>query len=93
MSKSILQPDEKRCFITGSVINLDKHHCFHGSGNRKIAEREGCWVWLRHDVHMRLHDTDKELDKYIQQECQKKYEETHSRNEFRKLFGKSYLKD
>ena len=91
MSESILQPDEKKCFITGSYINLDKHHVYHGVGNRSIAEREGCWVWLRHDIHMKLHDKDKELDRYIEEECQKKFEETHSREEFRKLFGKSYL--
>lgn len=92
MSKSILQPDgEEKCFITGSRINLDVHHVYHGSANRKIADKEGCWVWLRHDIHMQLHDKDKKLDRYLQEECQKKYEETHTREEFRKKFGKSYL--
>lgn len=91
MSKSILQPDEKKCFITGSRSNLDRHHIYHGMANRRISEREGCWVWLRHDIHMKLHDNDKELDRYLQQECQKAFEETHTRDEFRKLFGKSYL--
>ena len=90
MTKSILQ-DEKVCYVTGSEHNLDLHHIYAGVANRKIADREGCWVWLRHDVHMLLHDKDKELDYRLKRECQKKFEETHSREEFRKLFGKSYL--
>ena len=40
---------------------------------------------------MNLHDRDKELDRKLQMECQEKFEETHTREEFRKLFGKSYL--
>ena len=93
MSESILQPDAKECFITGSQTNLDCHHqhIYHGTGNRKLADKYGCWVWLRHDIHMNLHDRDKELDRYLQQECQKKFEETHTRKEFMAIFGKSYL--
>ena len=91
MTKSILQPDVKECYITGSRTNLDCHHIYHGIGNRKIADKYGCWVWLRHDIHMVLHDKDKELDRELQIECQKKFEETHLLYEFLKLFGKSYL--
>ena len=91
MSKSILQPDKKECFITGSRIDLDLHHIYHGTANRKIADQEGCWVWLRHDIHMQLHDKDKELDRYLQEECQKEYEKTHTREEFMRKFGKNYL--
>ena len=91
MSKSILQPDEKQCFITGARHNLDKHHIYHGIKNRNLADIYGCWVWLRHDVHMLLHDKDKELDRKLQKICQEKFEETHTREEFRSIFGKSYL--
>ena len=92
MSRSILQPDDDPvCYISGSQVNLDCHHIYHGNANRKLADKYGCWVWLRHDIHMSLHDRDKKLDKYLQKECQKKFEETHTRKEFRKIFGKSYL--
>lgn len=91
MSKSILQPNDKCCFITGSTINLDKHHIYANTANRKLSEKYGCWCWLRHDVHMKLHDQDKDLDRYLRQECQKEFEKTHTREEFRKIFGKSYL--
>ena len=33
----------------------------------------------------------KELDLKIKKLCQKKYEETHSREEFIKLIGKNYI--
>lgn len=91
MSKSILQPNDKCCFITGSVINLDKHHVYGNIANRKLSEIHGCWVWLRHDIHKSVHDKDKDLDKYLKQICQIEFEKTHTREEFRKIFGKSYL--
>ena len=90
MSDSILQND-KVCFVSGSRANLDCHHIYPGIANRKIADNYGCWVWLRHDIHMQLHDNNKELDRQLKEICQKKFEETHTREEFRKLFGKSYL--
>ena len=91
MAKSILQGDEEKCFISGATTNIDKHHVYHGTANRKLADKYGCWVWLRHDIHMRLHDSDKALDRRLQEICQQKFEETHTREEFRKIFGKSYL--
>lgn len=91
MSKSILQGDTKECYVTGATYNLDKHHIYHGTANRKLAEKYGCWVWLEHSVHMRLHDKDKELDRRLQRECQNAFENNHTREEFRKIFGKSYL--
>ena len=92
MKKSILQPNgEKVCFITGSQNNLDCHHCIHGVANRKVADRYGLWVWLRHDVHMQLHDKDKELNNYLEQEAQKAFEKLYSHEEWMKLIGKNYL--
>ena len=92
MAASIMQT-EKECYITGSRYNLDCHHqhCLHGQANRKLADRLGLWVWLRHDIHMRLHDSDKELDRQLQKEAQEAFEKTHTREEFRAIFGKSYL--
>jgi hypothetical protein len=92
MSKSIMQHcEEPQCYITGSRINLDKHHCVHGRANRKIAEKYGLWVYLRHDIHMNLHDKDKELDRELEQDAQRAFEKEHSREEWMKLIGKNYL--
>ena len=82
---------KKECYITGSRIQLDKHHCLHGTANRKIADDYGLWVWLRHDVHMRLHDSDKALDRELEKEAQIAFEKKYSREKFIELFGRSYL--
>ena len=94
MSKSILQ-DEKVCFLTGSTEELDKHHIYFGP-NRKISEKHGFWVWLRHDMHIagsqnKTPHNCRYVDLYLKEKCQRKYEETHSREEFIALIGRSYL--
>ena len=89
MTKSIMQ-DEKRCFITGSKVGLELHHCFHGP-RRKAADRYGCWIWLRSDLHRELHDRNKELDRMIERACQERFEEIYSHEEFMEIFGKNYL--
>jgi len=91
--KSILQ-DQKECYITKCTQNLHKHHIFYGTGNRKISERHGFWVWLRGDLHNLSNagvHFNKELDLQLKQECQRKFEESHSREEFMKLIDKNYL--
>jgi len=89
LSNSIMQ-SEKECFITGCKAQLDKHHCFHGP-RRKAAEKYGCWVWLRHDLHMELHDKNKAIDRMIERACQERFEELYSHEKFMEVFGKSYL--
>lgn len=91
MKPSIIQTGEKQCFVTGSRINLDKHHCMHGGANRKLAEKYGLWVWLRHDIHMRLHDEDKELDRQLEQDAQRAFEKKYSHEKWMQMFRKSYL--
>ena len=92
--KSILQ-SEKVCYLTGSTYNLHRHHIYAGS-RRSISEREGFWVWLTGYYHNQsnagVHGKDgHELDWKLKQDCQRKYEETHSREEFIRLIGKNYL--
>ena len=91
--KSILQ-DEKKCFLCNTVFNLHEHHIFFGSANRKISEANGFKVWLcayHHNMsHYSVHH-DRKLDLLVKKVCQRKYEKTHSRDEFIKLIGRSYL--
>ena len=82
--------DDKYCYITGYTQGLDKHHCFTGI-RRKAAEQYGCWVWLRHDVHMAAHSTQPELLSQLRQECQERFEEIYGHDKFMSVFGKNYL--
>lgn len=92
---SILQ-SEKVCYITGQTNNLHKHHIYFGNPLRRISEENGFWVYLVG----RLHNQSSEgvhgknghaLDLLLKRDCQKKFEETHSREEFMHLIGKNYL--
>lgn len=92
---SILQ-DSRECYITGATEGLHKHHIYFGNPLRKISEANGFWVWLRWNWHngaaYGVHGRDGHaLDLRLKRECQEKYEESHSREEFRRLIGKSYL--
>lgn len=94
MAESIMQT-EKACYITGDTRNLHRHHIYF-SANRKNSEKYGCWVWLRADWHNMapygVHGRDgRELDLRLKRECQAKFEETHSREEFMRIFGRNYL--
>lgn len=92
--KSIMQ-DEKRCYLTGSTTGLQKHHIF-GAFNRDNSERYGLWVWLRWDRHLAdsPHATphnSKDVDLMLKKTAQRKFEETHSREEFMQIFGRNWL--
>lgn len=94
MAKSILQ-SERVCCITGSPLRLHKHHIFMGP-NRKISEQHGFWVYLRADWHNMSNygvHFNAELDLFLKQECQRKFEETHTREEFIALIGQNFLED
>jgi hypothetical protein len=90
--KSIIQ-EEKKCFICGQTYWLESHHCLHGTANRKLAEKYGLKVWLCQEHHRGNSGVHKNhmLDLTLKSVAQKKFEETHSRKEFIKIFGKSYL--
>ena len=53
--KSIIQ-DSKVCFLCGYMGNLEKHHVWHGTANRRLADVDGLWVWLCRSCHRQVHD-------------------------------------
>lgn len=93
MSKSIMQ-DEKKCYVTGAeYVPLHKHHIYAGK-NRQASERHGFWVWLIPELHNMSNagvHFDKAFDLRLRRECQAKFEETHTREEFMAIIGANYL--
>lgn len=90
--KSIMQ-DEKKCYVTGREYDLHKHHIY-GGPNRTISEDNGFWVWLTPEYHNMSDEGvhfNKEFALALKQECQLKYEQTHTREEFIELIGRNYL--
>ena len=93
MAKSIIS-NEKKCLVCGKRTSINKHHIFAGNPNRQHSEHYGCWCYLCYEHHHgSVHGVhfNKELDLKIKQLAQKKFEETHSREEFIRIFGKNYL--
>lgn len=94
-SVSVLQGKEKRCYITGRTDGLHKHHVFYGTSNRAVSDKYGFWVWLIPELHNMssegIHNGNIELDLELKRDCQRAFEEDHTRSEFIRLIGKSYL--
>lgn len=93
---SVMQ-SEKVCYMCGRngySDELESHHCM-GGNNRKWSEKYGLKVWLcgnrchRNGKQSAHQNSDVALK--LKQDAQRKFEETHTREEFREIFGKSYL--
>lgn len=88
MAKSIID-NTKECFICKNP-RVQQHHIYKGNKCRKIADQEGLWVWLCRYHHNQVHH-DREVDLTLMRLGQQEYEKTHTREEFREKFIKSYL--
>lgn len=89
--KSIIQKDPSCSYLSGAYGVLHKHHCIHGTANRKKAEEDGLYVMLTMEEHRNLHDRgdyDEELKKIAQQAWMEK---NGTADDFRKRYGRSYL--
>lgn len=91
---SVFTEDMDHCYFTGSAP-VERHHIFGGC-RRKASERYGFVVPLRPDLHPNGVQADrtmaKEIDTRLKQMAQGYFEEHHgTREDFREIFGKSYL--
>ena len=98
--KSILHQKDGTCYLCMMLENnyrihpvVQEHHIYIGA-LRPISEAEGFKVYLclRHhlDGPEAVHNNYRNM-RFLQEECQKFYERTHSRQQFRNLIGKSFL--
>lgn len=88
---------EKICYLCGRngyCDTLESHHIFPSS-NRKYSEQYGLKVWLcgerchrngKQSVHR-----NSDVALRLKQDGQRKFEETHTREEFIQIFGRNYL--
>lgn len=92
--KSVFTCDMDRCFFTGSPY-VERHHIFGGS-NRAASEKYGFVVPLRYDLHPNGsradHNKSELVDKQLKLAAQQYFENFYgTREEFMKIFGRSYL--
>lgn len=92
--ESILQK-ERRCWFCGTTYNLHCHHIYFGA-NRKNSEKYGFKVFIcgcHHNLggNGQCVHRSREIDLQLKRACQRKFEETHTREEFISIIGKNYL--
>lgn len=97
--KSILQaPGDKSCYLCAMMGRdyrgyTEKHHIFPGA-NRIVSEELGFWCRLcvpHHREGPSAAHQNAEIMRYLQQQAQKEFEKTHSREEFVARIGRNYL--
>lgn len=92
--KSIVQDlDQERCFLCGSIFNLELHHIMHGTANRRLSTLYGltCWLCRNHHTGKFGVHNNAQLNRKLQMAAQKAFEQTHTRQEWMRIFGKNYL--
>ena len=94
-TKSILQTD-RECWVCKSQRNLHRHHVIFGTANHKWSEKLGLTVYLcyeHHEGNTGVHHN-RDLDLRLKQYAQEVFEaKIGTREDFRKIFGKSYILD
>lgn len=85
---SILTNDFEHCYICGRV-KKQIHEIYKGR-NRQKSMKNGFCIPICEECHSKT-ETDVSFLNIYRQECQKKYEETHTREEFMQIIGKNYL--
>ena len=87
-------PDTKKyCVGCGTEYNLEIHHVF-GNSSRNASSEYKCVDWLCSNCHRGnngVHGINRYLDTKLKQEHQERLEKEMTREEFVKLFGRSYL--
>jgi uncharacterized protein YlaI len=79
-----------KCFLCGKNQNLECHHFIHGTANRKLADEHGLYAYLCRDCHNKVH-TDAELDLQLKIIAQLAFERKVGREQFMKVFGRSWI--
>jgi hypothetical protein len=91
--ESILQKDYSACYLCGKSGWLECHHIF-GKYQRKLSSEQGFTVFLCHDCHNERPNGvhfNREVDRRLKAECQRKYLETHTMDEWMSLVGRNYI--
>lgn len=90
---SVFTDDMDHCYFTGTAP-VERHHIF-GGVNRKNSEKYGFIVPLRPDLHpngVYAGQSAKLIDVKLKTMAQEYFEREYgTRDDFRRIFGKSYL--
>ena len=78
--------DDTTCYACGSGMYIQRHEIFFGR-NRQNSIKTGCWVNLCMKCHDKVHfSKDPTLKDKLKQECEERFVELYSQEEFDKIF-------
>ena len=99
--KSILQEKDGRCYLCMLLhdderihLTTEEHHIFFGTGQRWKSEEDGLKVHLclpHHRTGPEAVHMNARICRKLQRIAQREYEKTHTREQFRQRYGKSYI--
>ena len=106
--KSVIQnKSDHKCYICEHFLgdcseksDLEEHHIFEGTANRRQSEKYGLKVMLCRHHHTGDINGSKDAvhskgcndyDQRLKQIAQVAFEQSHSREEFMRAFGRNYL--
>lgn len=92
MKSSLVTADLEHCFVCQCEGNLQEHHVFFGTANRKQSDKYRMTVPLCMKCHTGPNGVhhNNELDLRIRQLAQIEFEKNFSFEEFMKVFGKNF---
>ena len=92
--KGLSEEELEQVDLCGSRQWIEDHHIFFGTGSRTKSEEYGMKVHLCAECHREgpeaVHRY-READLYLKRTAQRQFEKEHTRQQFREIFGKSYL--
>lgn len=91
-AQSLLPTEEGRCYLCGRSGDTCRHEVFYGTANRANSKKYGTWVNICPRCHNEVHnDPNRRLDAYLKINAQWWFEQAYSRDEFVKVYGRSWL--
>ena len=99
---SKIHPKDGTCLLCMLLKNdytqkiTEEHHIFFGNPGRRLSEEHGLKVDLcleHHRIGSEAVHNNRKNDLILKRIAQAQYERTHTREEFRETFGKSYLEE
>ena len=73
---------------------LQKHHVFGGHKHRKLSEHYGLWCYLcvgHHEYGQNAVHLNAEVNNFLKQLAQKRFEKIHGHDKWMAEFGQNYL--
>lgn len=98
---SIIQSKDGRCYLCEMLDGDDRqrpdiecHHIFFGTANRRKSEEDGLKVYLCPEHHRTgpeaVHNNAR-VDAYLKRIAQAEYEKSHTHEEFMERYHRNYL--